>query len=149
VITVARPTTGGQEPVPAAAKSPVSDEAAGHLLSDADVDAAGTARRHGDACGVVAARLTSGRVPVRHAPLDEVPNQSYGMAMKQQPRYEFRFAEPLSEIAQHGFPSLEVVPSGDARVLFGPVESQEALSALLNRFNTMRLTLVEVHRLPD
>lgn len=66
-----------------------------------------------------------------------------------QPRYEFRFAEQLSDTVQSAFPTLDVAPDGNARVLFGPVESQEALTALVNRFNTMRLTLVEVHRLPD
>jgi hypothetical protein len=64
-------------------------------------------------------------------------------------RYEFRFAEPLSERLQGAFAGLEVPPTGDSRVLYGPVRDQDELAGLLARFSSMRLTLLDMHRLPD
>jgi hypothetical protein len=64
------------------------------------------------------------------------------------PRYEFRFAERLSETVQHAFPGLHVSASSD-RVMYGPVGSQDELEGLISRFSLLRLTLLEMHRLPD
>ena len=64
-------------------------------------------------------------------------------------RYEFRLAERLSPTARAAFPELTHgrAPGGD--LLFGPVSSQEHLHSLLARFHTLRLTVVELRRLPD
>lgn len=64
-------------------------------------------------------------------------------------RYEFRFAERLSETLQQAFADLEPPPNGDERVLYGPVRGQDELAALLARFAGLRLTLLDVHKLPD
>lgn len=69
--------------------------------------------------------------------------------MEQPARYEFRFAERLSETLQNAFSGLEAPPNGDGRVLFGPVQGQDELAGLLARFASLRLTLVDAHRLPD
>lgn len=69
--------------------------------------------------------------------------------MDEPTRYEFRFAERLSETLQQAFAGLEAPPTGDHRVLYGPVRDQDELAALLSRFSSMRLTLLDVHRLPD
>ncbi len=68
--------------------------------------------------------------------------------MTDTPRYEFRFAERLSETVQHAFPGLHVSTSSD-RVLYGAVGDQDELEGLMARFSLLRLTLLEMHRLPD
>lgn len=68
--------------------------------------------------------------------------------MNDTPRYEFRFAERLSETVQHAFPGLNVSASSD-HVLYGPVAGQDELEGLIARFSVLRLTLLEMHRLPD
>lgn len=69
--------------------------------------------------------------------------------MDEPARYEFRFAERLSETLQNAFAGLELPPNGDERMLYGPVRGQDELAALLARFASLRLTLLDVHRLPD
>ena len=69
--------------------------------------------------------------------------------MDEPTRYEFRFAERLSETLQGAFPGLEAPPTGEERVLYGPVRDQDELAALLSRFSALRLTLLDMHRLPD
>lgn len=64
------------------------------------------------------------------------------------PRYEFRFAERLSETVQHAFSGLHVSATSD-HVLYGPVADQDELEGLIARFSLLRLTLLEMHRLPD
>lgn len=69
--------------------------------------------------------------------------------MDEPTRYEFRFAERLSETLQSAFAGLQPPPTGDERVLYGPVRDQDELAALLSRFSSLRLTLLDMHRLPD
>ena len=64
-------------------------------------------------------------------------------------RYEFRLAERLSPTARAAFPELSQGKAVGGDVLFGPVRDQEHLHALLARFQTMRLTVTELRRLPD
>ncbi|MCB2175090.1 MAG: hypothetical protein KQH57_04745 [Actinomycetales bacterium] len=63
-------------------------------------------------------------------------------------RYEFRFAERLSQTVQHAFPGLHVSATSD-HVLYGPLVDQDELEGLIARFSLLRLTLLEMHRLPD
>jgi hypothetical protein len=64
-------------------------------------------------------------------------------------RYEFRLAERLSPTARAAFPELTHGEALGGDLLFGPVRNQEDLHALLARFHTLRLTVVELRRLPD
>jgi hypothetical protein len=64
-------------------------------------------------------------------------------------RYEFLVAQPLSPRARAAFPELSQGKVFGGDVLYGPVTSQEDLHALLARFRTMGLTVVEMRRLPD
>ena len=64
-------------------------------------------------------------------------------------RYEFRLAQRLSPTARAAFPELSQGKALGGDVLYGPVRDQEHLHALLARFQTMRLTVTELRRLPD
>ena len=64
-------------------------------------------------------------------------------------RYEFRLAERLSPTARAAFPELTQGEALGGDVLFGPVYDQEHLHSLLARFQTMRLTVTELRKLPD
>jgi hypothetical protein len=64
-------------------------------------------------------------------------------------RYEFQLAEPLSPTARAAFPELSQGEPLGGDVLYGPVKDQAKLHALLARFATMGLTVLELRRLPD
>jgi hypothetical protein len=66
-------------------------------------------------------------------------------------RYEFRFAVRLSPTARAAFPELSVggTVTGLGDRLYGPVSGLAHMRALLDRFQTMGLTVVELRQLPD
>ena len=65
-------------------------------------------------------------------------------------RYEFLLEGRLSETVLAMFPELTARPGPiGGTVLFGPVEGRAHLSGLLDRFQTLGLTVVEMRRLPD
>ena len=66
-------------------------------------------------------------------------------------RYEFILEERLTPTMREAFPELQVVSRHrDAgSVLFGAVLDGPHLHGLLDRFQTLGLTLVEMRRLPD
>ena len=65
-------------------------------------------------------------------------------------RYEFLLEGRLSETVLAVFPELAARPGPTGgTVLFGPIEGTAHLSALLDRFQTLGLTVVEMRRLPD
>ena len=65
-------------------------------------------------------------------------------------RYEFRLAAAVSDRVAASFPELRVVrhPAGGT-VLFGVVEDDSHLHGLLDRFQSLGLTVLEMRRLPD
>ena len=64
-------------------------------------------------------------------------------------RYEFCVAEPLTATALAAFPELTVADSGTGTVLYGRVRDRSEFHAILDRFQLIGLTLLDVHRLPD
>ena len=60
--------------------------------------------------------------------------------------YEFRVAERLSPTVIAAFPELAPVPDDTARVLAGTMRDRSQLQSILDRFQLMGLTLVDVHR---
>jgi hypothetical protein len=64
-------------------------------------------------------------------------------------RYEFKLAERLSPTASRAFPELAVRSERHGTILFGPVRDRSEFHGLLDRFDVMGLTIVEIHRLPD
>jgi hypothetical protein len=65
-------------------------------------------------------------------------------------RYEFLLAGRVSEAALAAFPELtaRASPVGGT-VMFGPVADGAQLHGLLDRFQTLGLTVVELRQLPD
>jgi len=64
-------------------------------------------------------------------------------------RYEFLLAGELSETVRSAFPELTSVPgAAGGTVLFGEVEDMSHLRGLLDRFQTMGLTILEMRQLP-
>ena len=67
-------------------------------------------------------------------------------------RYEFVLAERIPETARAAFPELEksdVLVASSGTVLYGPVIDQPHLHGLLDRFQDLGLTVVEMRQLPD
>ncbi|MFD4293788.1 hypothetical protein ACFWQG_11290 [Rhodococcus sp. NPDC058532] len=65
-------------------------------------------------------------------------------------RYEFLLRGELSERALAAFPELaRSHGTGDYTRLYGPIEDDGALRAMLARFDTLGLTVVEMRQLPD
>jgi len=65
-------------------------------------------------------------------------------------RYEFLLPGRLSEAVRAAFPELTAQPGATGgTVLFGPVEDGAHLHGLLDRFQSLGLTVVELRRLPD
>lgn len=67
-------------------------------------------------------------------------------------RYEFVLAERIPETARAAFPELEksdVLVAQTGTVLYGPVTDQPHLHGLLDRFQDLGLTVVEMRQLPD
>jgi hypothetical protein len=69
--------------------------------------------------------------------------------MRTRARYEFQLAEQLSPTATCAFPELAIRDEPGGTILFGPVRDRSELHGLLDRFDVMGLTIVQVHRLPD
>ncbi|GAA4481466.1 hypothetical protein GCM10023094_29660 [Rhodococcus olei] len=65
-------------------------------------------------------------------------------------RYEFLLRGELSERTLSAFPELSPShSSGDFTRLYGPVNDDSALRAMLARFDALGLTVIEMRRLPD
>jgi len=66
-------------------------------------------------------------------------------------RYEFILAERLTDAMRDAFPELEESTVADTKgtVLYGSVLDSPHLHGLLQRFQTLGLTLEELRRLPD
>jgi hypothetical protein len=64
-------------------------------------------------------------------------------------RYEFHLAEPLSATAVAAFPELSISDAGTGTVLYGRIRDRSEFHAILDRFQLIGLTLLDVHRLPD
>jgi hypothetical protein len=69
--------------------------------------------------------------------------------MQDMGRYEFRVAERLSPAVTAAFPELDVAEPWVGMVLYGPIRDRSELRAILERFELMGLTMLDVHRLPD
>lgn len=65
------------------------------------------------------------------------------------PRYEFRLAERMSPTAVAAFPELATADGASGSTLFGAVRDRSELLSILERFDLLGLTLLDVHRLPD
>lgn len=65
-------------------------------------------------------------------------------------RYEFLVAGTVSEIVEAAFPELTVTraPAGGT-ALYGPVEDDATVREILNRFEDLGLSVVEMRQLPD
>lgn len=82
--------------------------------------------------------------PGHHGPMTARPHRP---AMV---RYEFLLEGRLSETVLATFPELTARPGPTGgTVLFGPIEGTAHLSTLLDRFQTLGLSVVEMRRLPD
>ena len=65
-------------------------------------------------------------------------------------RYEFLLPGRVSESVVAAFPELTAGPSPmGGTVMFGPVQDSAHLHGLLDRFQTLGLTVVELRQLPD
>ncbi len=66
-------------------------------------------------------------------------------------RYEFILAERLTDAMRDAFPELEESTVTDTKgtVLYGSVLDGPHLHGLLQRFQTLGLTVAELRRLPD
>jgi len=65
-------------------------------------------------------------------------------------RYEFLLPGRISESVAAAFPELTARPSAmGGTVMFGPVKDSAHLHGLLDRFQTLGLTIVELRQLPD
>ena len=65
-------------------------------------------------------------------------------------RYEFHLPGRVSETVCAAFPELHAQPGATGgTVLFGPVEDGAHLLGLLDRFQSLGLTVVELRQLPD
>jgi hypothetical protein len=65
-------------------------------------------------------------------------------------RYEFLLPGRVSESVLSAFPELTARPSPvGGTVMFGPVTDGAHLHGLLDRFQTLGLTVVELRQLPD
>jgi hypothetical protein len=65
-------------------------------------------------------------------------------------RYEFLLPGRVSESVLSAFPELTARPSPvGGTVMFGPVTDSAHLHGLLDRFQTLGLTVVELRQLPD
>lgn len=65
-------------------------------------------------------------------------------------RYEFLVAGTVSEIVEAAFPELTVTcaPAGGT-ALYGPVDDDARVREMLDRFENLGITVVEMRRLPD
>ena len=65
-------------------------------------------------------------------------------------RYEFLLPGRVSETVCAAFPELTARPSPTGgTAMYGPVRDSAALHGLLDRFQTLGLTVVELRQLPD
>ena len=65
-------------------------------------------------------------------------------------RYEFLLAGSVSDSVAAAFPELSVTTSpAGGTALFGPVQDTAQLRGLLDRFETLGLTVLELRQLPD
>jgi hypothetical protein len=64
-------------------------------------------------------------------------------------RYEFHVAERLTANALATFPELTVAETTAGTVLYGRVRDRSEFHGILDRFQLIGLTLLDVHRLPD
>lgn len=65
-------------------------------------------------------------------------------------RYEFLLPGRVSETVCAAFPELTARPSpAGGTAMFGPVRDSAHLHGLLDRFQTLGLTVVELRQLPD
>ena len=65
-------------------------------------------------------------------------------------RYEFLLSGRVSELVLSAFPELTTVvsPAGGS-AMYGPVKDDAHLHGLLDRFQTLGLTVLELRQLPD
>lgn len=69
---------------------------------------------------------------------------------KQPTRYEFLVAGQVSGNVRALFPELETTEgAAGGTVMFGPVVDASHLHGVLDRFQTLGLTLLEMRQLPD
>jgi len=65
-------------------------------------------------------------------------------------RYEFLVPGHVSESVVAAFPELRAAPSAlGGTALFGPVKDSSHLHGILDRFQSLGLTVVELRQLPD
>jgi hypothetical protein len=64
-------------------------------------------------------------------------------------RYEFRIVQHLSKTAVEAFPELSVTDDARGTVLYGAVRDDAELHGILSRLQLFRVTILDVHRLPD
>ncbi len=67
-------------------------------------------------------------------------------------RYEFILVEHISDVARAAFPELKestVATGTTGSVMFGDVVDAPHLHGILDRFQDLGLTLLELRRLPD
>ena len=76
--------------------------------------------------------------------------RSSGGRMRPGTRYEFLLTGRLSEVAATAFPELTMASSPvGGTVHFGPVQDQAHVRGLLDRMDSLGLTVVELRQLPD
>ncbi len=65
-------------------------------------------------------------------------------------RYEFLLAERVSDTIRAAFPELRAGPGpAGGTVFYGTVDDDAHLHGLLDRFQTLGLSVLEMRRLPD
>ncbi|MEU6217493.1 hypothetical protein ABZ845_08220 [Streptomyces sp. NPDC047022] len=64
-------------------------------------------------------------------------------------RYEIRVDGQMSEALSRAFPELDRLVLAGETVLVGPVVDEAHLYGLLARFQSLGLSVVEMHRLPE
>lgn len=64
-------------------------------------------------------------------------------------RYEIRVDGQMSEALSRAFPELDHLVLAGETVLVGPVVDEAHLYGLLARFQSLGLSVVEMHRLPE
>lgn len=64
-------------------------------------------------------------------------------------RYEIRVDGPMSETLSRAFPELDRLVLSGQTVLVGSVVDEAHLYGLLARFQSLGLSVVEMHRLPE
>ncbi|GEM_PF-5608721 len=64
-------------------------------------------------------------------------------------RYEFHVTQRLTREAVEAFPGFSVASAPSGTVLLGHVRDDDELRDILSRMQRLRLSILDVHRLPD